>query len=1334
MLKILGSRETDVLSFRAFYAELLLHSVINPCRSLEPKQILYDDLAKAFGEKYGAFRYLLCGNLKRRVENSSGLMVQGEVVLQNKQGAVLGNNWHLQLSITSKSVCFPEKNSKAVCNTVPIPKVNEQKQRTSQWVFRQSEELINISKFPKMNWDETEPLQRLLPDFGLQYSFFLISGKNTPPDRFNGISNIPWLKVFDFNVESKNNGLLSSVENIWKRKWYSTLSTCSTGPKPLSNDSTDWFFPLGYSDMGDTLFDGSPLAWFNSNKALLDKQFSSIANFCALQTVPVFLILWYDPEKNNVRYLNCILSVLSPAFKSDKLPKQIILCYDKKSCNNSSFQDVVEFYELKDTTIDISAETVYKWLARQSVPIQPEQDVMRLPANKTIADNEIVEVTDKVLLLWIQQFVEILPLESQSTIDSRKSVDFGKDFVKGGIISWDELASGSKLAVRRDGKENVWKCLKTEVLEKKKSVVLRIQHAPGGGGTTFARQLLWDFHFKLPCGVVKANLTLSIAQISEAVRHLYDQANLPVVLLIDGHSEFEINQIFENCKYAVVILHVQRYSKEISHTDFSASSTTCRLTGRVTFKEAVNLTKVYSSFSPSSAKTLERFTNDVKNEKKKRFVFEYGLAAFNHEFKGVRKYVQGYLERQKQKDGVKNLHDWQRVIGYLSLALYYGQSGVHRETFRSLVDVKEDKFVSLKHLHYSGSQFIIETKGEWKISHNIVAKEILEQILCSCASTPTDSTEPELSVEARKNLHELVIDFILMIQAASEGYAPEKLIHLLTNMIIRRDYSEVDKSDGITSSKASRHSKLLEDIPEPNRVSILEHLTAAFPQNAEFHAHLGRLLNIIKEFERGESSLQTALRIRNEECQNLEPDFTDDRLSRIHHMIGVGYSRRAEHEHKRVSTGNYQSMLEYVKKAVDHFGEARRHTTYSLSYGCLGEINVRLLLVEFVHQKFSEGCTRAINFKLGRKHVELSEFVLQSHAVCDRLLALSLQYSTEQELKRIRTYTNCIEKFNYLYGNIRSEMSMQFKRETNPNISMQRSQITCLKMENRPNSNGSKRPSRPCIENVRNSKDLQKIIRLYESIFRQVFREGHKHESISVDVLEWLEAIRHRYAPDEYTLEQVLQIVKNWEKKNEPGYATFYLYVINFMLAVFSAGANLNMQYYNTAMQLKEKLLMQRYKCDVTKMQVWRLEWIAHHINATSVRKLINREKLGSWDKEKRFWKNKEDMQKLQVFTGTVIQSNHPLKGNINLDTIQSLCKFRVEVYFVPKLYNLDQSRYAEQKQRVEFCIGFSCKHGAEAFEVKKLEKGFCLSCSLEAEIITHNQPHGGRCRNCAII
>ena len=1300
---------------------MLIHSILNPLRTDTPYFLSLNDLKKQFQTRYGSVPNAIKCSLEQCIEDSEGLTLKNNNVEQTTDGAKECSIW------------FNKCNSCKVETFEPAPLLEVKKivavnsKRIEDQFIPENHEFVNNSyklEIQDWEWKIIEPIKKLLPEFNSRHSFFLISGKNTPADKFNGIANVPWLKVYDFDVESEINGLCSSVEKQLEsfRSFSISYPSEDTTVKPLFENSTDWFFPLGSKKTTGIEYVGSPLKWFNQNKQLLEQQFSSIADFCAVRTMPVFLILWYDEDQFNLRYLSWLLSVLDPAFKCDTPPKKIVLCLEKKVLDLNLMKELIDIYELKNSTIVISPKILFKWLASKQISKQSTPNAIRLPKKSADEDDneiQIVEIVEE--RMWIKEHIEMLSLKSQDEIAQRQNNDFGKEFVKGGLISWDELASAN-LAIEREGRENMWKYLEEDVLQKQKSVKIRILHAPGGGGTTFARQLLWDLHTKVPCGVVVPTAGLWVNQIAEIVRILYSKTHLPVVLLIEGRSEYEVDQLHEICKYAIVILHVQRCSIEIPKNKFTPISRICLLPGKVAPKEADCLTSVFSLFSPQSKKALKDLTKDVK-EKKQKFMFEYGLTAFNHEFKGVRKYVQGYLKLHDQKEGIEFLHDWQKVIAYLSLALYYGQSGLDCGLFYFILKKKNPDliFVSLDDIKYSGRQFIIETKDrKWRISYHMVAKEILEQVLTRSTDSQSQS-KATLSKGAKIKLHELVKNFIRMIKKVVNGGTPEHVLQVLVNMIIRRNNSEVEMND-LVRRKCSL-SKLLDDIPNAeNRIEILRLLTQAFPQNAEFHAHLGRLLNIYKKFDEGELYLQKAIEIRTAELMHVHKNSPDDMLGRIHHMFGVGYTLRAKQElskaKKNHKKNDYEGLLYFVKKAIDHFCDVRRYATHSLSYGLIGEVRVRLLVANYVKYKFRNGCRSAFESELGKENIALSQFVCESHSVCDQLLAECLHTISEQELKRTEDYTKCVEDFTIFYGNIRHDMPLW--NSENFNIHLRRSHIACLKM---PQEAGHMQPS---IENVSNKKDLQTIIRLHETTFRQIFSEEVRNIKFTMDMLEWLEAIRHRLSKDNYSLIHVLNTVSKWEQFDDSIYATFYSYAINFLLAVFTPGEDLNKEYYNRARRCKEILQSKKYRYDSS---IWRREWIANHEMMT-VKKLINSKQLGQWNKENRFWKDEKDIEKLHVFTGTVVQSHDPLKGNILLDVAQSNYRCRFETFFVPKLYELDKSMFGERKLRVEFCIGLSSKHGAEAFLIKALKKSFCKSCTMETEKITINTVNG-KCNKC---
>ena len=739
---------------------------------------------------------------------------------------------------------------------------------------------------------------------------------------------------------------------------------------------------------------------------------------------------------------------------------------------------------------------------------------------------------------------------------------------------------------------------------------------------------------------------------------------------------------------------MQRFSRKIAENSFNSHSKICRIPGAITSPEAEKLSRLFSSVSPSNTNLFDALEKDVRSNKE-RHLFEYGLIAFSHEFKGLQKYVKGYLNLLGGKEGIENLQDWQKVVAYLSLAQYYGQSSLHRQTFHKvLVGNTSKSFVSLNDVYYSGRQFIIESDHEWKINYYMVAKEILEQIL-SRTSHDDNPSQDDLSKPAKRNLHILVNDFIRMIKTSANRNTPKAALQLLTDMIIKRNKTEVDMRDGV--QKKGSLSKLLEDIPEKeNRVKILQQLVKAFPREAEFHAHLGRLLNILKKFQEAENSLQKALDIRMKENARMDPDSSDDILGRIHHMFGIGYTTQAKAELECVLksslTNDYKNLLIHVKNAIDHFSKARKYATRDLSYGYIGEVHARLLVAKYVAKKFKGGCVLAFkeSFTKNPIIIPLFVFVRESHSICDRLLAECSHYTPKQDLDRIKDYGICLDRFYEFYGNVTKDLPLLQNRYSD--VLLRRSFIACCRMSVH-------------LKNQLRKQDVQAIIEKHEKAIREVLIENHNQTNISLDMLEWLEAIRHPLTEDRYTLTDVQQYVESWERKNEFGYATFYLYAINFLLAIFSTGQNLVVSFHDKARELKDKLQSQRNP----RQKARRREWIACHRNVT-IRKLIATKNLGTWDKENRFWKREEDIKKLEVFTGTVVRSNHPLRGSIALDVPHTACT--IEVYFVPKKYGLDKSLYSNQNLRVAFCLCLSSWHGAEAFSIKRLKSWFCTSCN----------------------
>ena len=111
--------------------------------------------------------------------------------------------------------------------------------------------------------------------------------------------------------------------------------------------------------------------------------------------------------------------------------------------------------------------------------------------------------------------------------------------------------SFASLCYRHDAARNLTKEIYDRIVEMlykiPKPRIVQVTHAPGSGGTTIARRVLWDLHDTHPCAIVKLDhVTESFGQNSEGekylnnlcerILHLEDKCNRTPVILIDGNS------------------------------------------------------------------------------------------------------------------------------------------------------------------------------------------------------------------------------------------------------------------------------------------------------------------------------------------------------------------------------------------------------------------------------------------------------------------------------------------------------------------------------------------------------------------------------------------------------------------------------------------------------------------------------------------------------------------------------------------------------------------------------------------------------------------------------
>ena len=1154
-----------------------------------------------------------------------------------------------------------------------------------------------------------------LDDFDYTSSFFLISSRlDISQPLCNSIARVPWVKVFDFDVNSRQDGLLFLIESDIKRQRSFAISS-EDEVKELSDKFTEWYFPLGMADHVDSK---DAEEWYDSYNAVLSKHFDNIVDFCQCTTFPVFVILWYDCDEFVSDCLSWCLSLLfTKVLKSHN--RRVLLFCESIPDATSPLHHYIRKHKLQDTTFAVPFEMVSFWFHRAKTPDVALHEGIKLPANSNnIFLQETVSVSREDVA-WLEQCLEVVPFEA-SECSVKNEEDGGLLFVKGGKVTWNNLASGD-VAIPREvwTKAPIHDILETEILEDKKSFLLDIIHEPGGGGTTFGRQVLYSMHRQVPCGVVSSNMQLSAIELVERVKFLQKQTSLPVVLLVDGRQHKRlVDQVMEMCNSAVVVLHVQQENSELLKNAYFAESKECTITGRVTGLEADQLTEVFSKFAPERRDSFSRLRRCVVEQGQCRYVVEYGLTAFDSEFTTIRSYVRSYLQLPQKRDGLSNLLPWQKVLSYLSLMNCYGlgQDRLPREMFRNVLGKQKDSnVVTMQDLKFAACELLVlEKKCFWKIRYPVIATEILEQVLCEESNREISDKRPgELSSGARANLHHLALDFIEMVKTAlNKSSLSFSNLHMLINLFLNRGYRV--KSEAFPRGKKRRFSLLLEHLPQSeHQITILEQLVDAFPDNFEFHAHLGRFYGILNQFEKAELHLQNAIRLLTS-IVNPSNNMKNE-LGQIHNMYGYALMAKVRLEINQLNKESCYKIfgiLDLVIRAVQHFVKCSEQVTYNFSYGYIGEIKARLSVAKYVNVDFPY-CISALKGEWPSECARLNSFIEESHSKCAWLLE-RCHYCMSQNLQSLKKELDmCTRDFAMCYRPIPDSRFMSAN-----DIHFLRSRIACLKMQDGRQFNTS-------VKAISERETVRKIVSLLEQITNKVLSENDLSVSITVEFLQWLDAIRKPQVIEEYLLERILPKMRKWNSRNESVHSTYYLYIVTYLLALFSADEKFCQECNIQAKELRDALKKKRYSI---KKPLY-LEVVVKHAKPT-VKKILSISRDSSvGSKGNAFWKQHKLLHQFQVFTGTVVCYHSPRGGIISID--QSPSKCQVEAFFVPLECNLAQQRWAKERCRVEFFIRFSFERTAEAFAVKKLLRAKCLMCDEERFIITLNQTQK-LCISCA--
>ncbi|KAJ8305815.1 hypothetical protein KUTeg_016360 [Tegillarca granosa] len=1157
------------------------------------------------------------------------------------------------------------------------------------------------------------------------------------------ISLVPWVAVYDFDICSRDNGLLCANEESLRKRRSLHISHLKARPPSLSESGTVWTLLRGSRDIPESRIENENdcRLWYKHAKTYLKNHIEQLQKFACDYTVLNIIFFW---PKNEflAQFMHKFLSKIDDEI--EPTPK-LVLCLPstpKEDKGKSVYEFLCNEYgdHLSIMKMDIDKvcleikHCLQNQLLQQNVKYElPTSDGSQNPC---IKESEAAWLKEDIDVLYLQNVFKIkgVPI----TLDKLKEET--EQFFKGGNLQWGTwYECGTGLDVDRDIKGNIITKI-NNLLEENKSNMFSLFHEPGSGGTTLAQRILWEYHSLYPSCQIRLNTSSSVNDIAEKIEYLHSKTHKQIIMMVDGEDDIKMKtlmRIIRNGPAVVIAIYVKRFSEKISDIQ---SRNEVLLKGNVSSREAKRLALQFSSRcdDDNKRKSLEKLSKDVEN-KINHCLYEFGLTTYLHEFKGVSAFVKGYLNLNQNRE----LLPWQKILGYLSLVYYYGQTSLPCQFFSQLLRLSSNYDVTFEDLGHPVEKFVVPSINEGRsknirICHFLIAKEILEQIL-SRHTVKAEDREVDLSYAARKNLADFCMEFI-EYASKKKSKVSSNILHILTKTFIFRDSKYVSKHTEQTK-KRPIISKVLSDIcSKPplftERLRVLEKLTSSFPLDPNFHAHLGRFYAYCRpdDEKKAEKCFAKALELCNDYIKDKDICDIDERwrlsFMHIYHMYGTVLQKRIskvtgsidQAEKECDLLAQLDEVVELAETACLYFQQCREFAPpgNETTAGHVGEITVRLHVCDFVQKNFERtNKCRGIQKFLSAYEKEKRQgvdFVKHSVSLIDSLI---MECYTEIDEDDHTDYP--LQKVVLWYNNLFQPQNVDLEKfATGDDIFSHRLRIAAKKLQY---SQCHKGESFTLLDNITSAEDLKDIVYHYEEIFKSVSSSSVDKKSnklLERDYIEWLFAIRHKLFPEDYDLERVLLTVRQWNDYLKSPLSKFYLFILTNLLGFGTSKEKGKSESLVEAQIIKEEL--HKVSKFVLKPRYPR-EWLGK--SEKGIRRLHPGSRLLG------FHPDDQEVEvlhqsKLALCKGTICHPNKKKSnGLINLDLGNNTVP--VKVFYIPNVANLASSQYAGQ--RVEFILGFSLNHGYEAFDVKILKKHGCSTCSNKEEILSENE--SSTCSNC---
>ncbi|CAG5130620.1 unnamed protein product [Candidula unifasciata] len=495
------------------------------------------------------------------------------------------------------------------------------------------------------------------------YPFIFASSIDSHMDEEYLSRNMTFIKqlnpevVYDFDSSGSTNGLYKNLDSVQEEvmrvlttdnfdKVQHSKEQYKTFTESLAAENrTSWIFCNGYDVMNlDSL---KPTEWNRKRRSAFQESLNFFKENFDEDRIIVIICLFSKMYEVMIEASEEVLT---------KFPENWLLLAESEDIAKLWQDQMLARNKIEKKALEDRCVVGMPW-EQVNTTIRRAFSTTDLPCECLLSASTgaFIEVREKKLKDWCDLDVLTGGDFTQYENEKEKKKLVEEKFYRGEQVSWLNFYFHDQV-LKRDIHDKLMQTVK-EALEGKhkeeedKVTSVPILHQPGAGGTTSAKQVLWDLRKEYRCCVLNTITDQTCDQLDE-LRKYGDSSPKPLLILIDnededkclqlrGHLEEKGRQLSRQAEksfsvYCTIILCIRRASlpKQIKHPE-------------ICLRQELNLTEL-KWFKDKNESLESRFNKDMERNVNPKFLISFNILRENFNKEYISKVVKEF------SDDVKN--------------------------------------------------------------------------------------------------------------------------------------------------------------------------------------------------------------------------------------------------------------------------------------------------------------------------------------------------------------------------------------------------------------------------------------------------------------------------------------------------------------------------------------------------------------------------------------------------------------------------------------------------------------------------------------------------------